>query len=354
MKRRLNTHYLKVWELNKMKNIDIIGNTPLVTLTSASHVYAKLECYNPYGMKDRVAKHMLLKAKKAGILNSESTIIETSSGTFAQALAFVGRSMGYKVHLVVDPRIDKMTLRKLKALGVTIDIVEKMDEEGWQGARLKRVKELLAKDKNMYWTHQYDNEENKETYVSLANELLDENTSIDYLVASVGSGGSLSGTAKRIKEVYPTCKIIAVDAIGSVIFGQEHNPKRLQSGLGNGLNPLNVDFDLIDEVHWLNDSEAYSATLDLVNKEQIFAGNSSGSVYWVSRWIANNDKGKNVFCIFPDRGDRYFDTVYNPEFWQLNNLNKIDFEGLAPAEISNSNEKITNWSFKKQKRGTAS
>jgi len=337
-----------------MKNIDIIGNTPLIKLTSTGHVYAKLECYNPYGMKDRVAKYMLLKARNAGLLNNDSTIIETSSGTFAQALAFVGGNMGYKVHLVVDPRIDKMTLRKLKALGATIDIVEKMDEEGWQGARLKRVKELLAKDKKMYWTHQYDNMENKEAYTSLADELLEENISIDYLVASVGSGGSLSGTAKRIKEIYPECKIIAVDAIGSVIFGQEHNPKRLQSGLGNGLHPANVDHDIIDEVHWLSDSEAYSATLDLVNKEQIFAGNSSGSVYWVSRWIANHNKGKNVFCIFPDRGDRYVDTVYNPEFWELNKLNKINFEGLRPTEINHSNEKITNWSFKEQKRGTAS
>ena len=136
MKRRLNTHYLKVWGLNKMKNIDIIGNTPLVKLTPTGYVYAKLECYNPYGMKDRVAKHMLLSAKKAGLLNNNSTIIDTSSGTFAQGLAFVGRSMGYKVHLVVDPRIDKMTFRKLKALGVTIDMVEKMDEDGWQGTRL--------------------------------------------------------------------------------------------------------------------------------------------------------------------------------------------------------------------------
>jgi len=337
-----------------MKSIDIIGNTPLLRLTSTDHVYAKLECNNPYGMKDRVAKHMLLKAKKAGLINSESTIVETSSGTFAQALAFVGRSMGLKVHLVVDPRIDKMTLRKLKALGATVDMVEKMTEEGWQGARVKRVKALLAKDKNMYWTHQYYNVENKEAYTSLANELLDENTSIDYLVASVGSGGSLSGTAKRIKEIYPKCKIIAVDAIGSVIFGQEHNPKRLQSGLGNGLHPSNVDHDLIDEVHWLSDSEAYSATLDLVNKEQIFAGNSSGSVYWVSRWIANHNKGKNVFCIFPDRGDRYFDTVYNPEFWELNKLNKIDFKGLIPTEINNSRKEITDWSFKKLRGDKAS
>lgn len=337
-----------------MKNIDIIGNTPLVKLTSTHHVYAKLECYNPYGMKDRVAKYMLLKAKKAGLLNSESTIIETSSGTFAQGLTFVGRSMGYKVHLVVDPRIDKITLRKLEVLGATVDIVEKMNEEGWQGTRLKRVKELLEKDKNMYWTHQYDNVENQETYTDLANELLDENISIDYLVASVGSGGSLSGTAKRIKEVYPKCKIVAVDAIGSVIFGQEHNPNRLQSGLGNGVNPLNVDHDLIDEVHWLSDSEAYSATLDLANTEQIFAGNSSGSVYWVSRWIANHNEGKNVFCIFPDRGDRYFDTVYNPEFWQLNNLNQVNFKELIPMKITNSHEKTISWSFKKLKRGNAS
>lgn len=262
--------------------------------------------------------------------------------------------MGYKVHLVVDPRVDEMTLRKLKAMGATVEIVEKMDDEGWQGTRLKRVKELLAQDENMYWTHQYYNVENKEAYTELANELLAAKISIDYLVAAVGSGGSLSGTAKRVKEFYPDCQVIAVDAIGSVIFGQEHNPDRLQSGLGNGLHPLNVDFDLIDEVHWLSDSEAYSATLDLVNKEQIFAGNSSGSVYWVSRWIANQNQGKHVFCIFPDRGDRYFDTVYDPEFWQLKQLHKVDFTSLMPTPINHSHEKISKWSYKKLKEGSES
>ncbi|WP_093471128.1 PLP-dependent cysteine synthase family protein [Paenibacillus popilliae] len=299
--------------------MEAIGNTPLVQLNlnrgGGGKVYAKLEMQNPFGMKDRVAKHMIVEAKRTGQLKDGDSIIESSSGTMACGVALVGTCLGHEVHIVTDPRIDPITLAKLTALGCNMYIVDRMGAHGWQSARLKRLYELIDELPGVYWPRQYDNPDNPAAYDALAHEVMNELGRVDFLVASVGSGGSMTGTARALKRYYPNLKVIAVDCIGSVIFGQPDRPERLQGGLGNSLIAPNVDHALVDEVHWLNDEEAFAATLALAKEQQIFAGNSSGSVYAVAKWVKSCvPQGTTILAIFPDRGDRYVNTIYNKHY----------------------------------------
>ena len=299
--------------------VDVIGHTPLVRLRGGpdtrANLLGKLELMNPFGMKDRFARRAILAAKATGQLGEHGIIVESSSGTLAIGLAMVGRALGHPVHIVTDPRIDPITLAKLYSLNAHVHIVDRMSEHGWQGARLEKLHQLLKEYPGAFWPRQYSNEENPRSYKELAQELLEDVGSVDVLVGSVGSGGSLCGTAREIKKKCPSLLVVAVDAAGSVIFGQPDRPQRRQSGLGNILVPANVDKSCIDIIHWLNDAEAFQATACLAQDEQIFAGNSSGSTYRVARWLsACFPAGQNIVAILPDRGDRYYNTVYNPEY----------------------------------------
>ncbi|MBO2535977.1 PLP-dependent cysteine synthase family protein [Rummeliibacillus suwonensis] len=339
----------------KTSIINAIGNTPLISLEldkeSKASVYAKLEMQNPFGMKDRVAKTIIFNAIDNGQLKKGDPIIESSSGTLAMGIALVGKYLGFDVHIVTDPRIDELTFVKLKSLDVHIHIIDKMAAAGgWQQARLEYLYQFLATHPNAFWPQQYENPNNPLSYRLLAEELLNEIEQVDYLVGGVGSGGSLCGTAHALKEQNPDLRVIAVDAIGSAIFNQKDNPHRLQSGLGNSIHPKNVDYTIIDEAHWLNDEEAFTWTRELARHEQIFAGNSSGSVYAVSRWLSKNvDRGKNIICIFPDRGDRYLNTIYNDDYCKANS---ICIHNLNSSPINNNKkENLSTWFFSRINKG---
>jgi len=325
--------------------LECIGQTPLVQLRlgegAVGRVYAKLELLNPFAMKDRVAKHILLEAKRTGVLRDKAPIIETSSGTMALGLALVGTSLGHQVHIVTDPRIDSITLAKLKATGCTVHIVQNMTKQGWQGARLERLQELMGEYPNAFWPRQYENPDNPRAYTGLAQELLEDLDAVDILVAAVGSGGSLCGTAQALFVTNPHLRVVAVDAVGSVIFGQPDRPYRLQSGIGNSLVPANVNFSVIDEVHWLNDQEAFAATAELARTETIFAGNSSGSVYAVARWLSRTvSKTTNIVAIFPDRGDR---SIYDEAYRIEKGIGDMAFP-THPQETFDTNP-VTAWSY---------
>jgi S-sulfo-L-cysteine synthase (3-phospho-L-serine-dependent) len=299
--------------------VQAIGRTPLIRLRGASSaaglLFGKLELLNPFGMKDRAARSIILEARRTGELRDGAPIVESSSGTMALGVALVGRALGHPVHIVTDPRIDAITLAKLTALGCVVHIVERMTHQGWQSARLERLATLLSELPGAYWTRQYENMGNPQGYVGLAEELLEQLTHIDVLVGPVGSGGSLCGTARQLRERGMRVRVVAVDAVGSAIFGQPDRPARLQSGLGNSLIPPNVDFGAIDEVHWLSDAEAFQAAYELARHEQIFAGNSSGSAYLVARWLTlDAPPGTRVVALLPDRGDRYAGTLYNSDY----------------------------------------
>lgn len=305
---------------------DAVGHTPVVHLRAAPEgvtVAAKLELQNLFAMKDRVARRVVLEARENGALAPGAPIIESSSGTMALGLALTGHALGHPVHIVTDPRIDAITLAKLKALGCAVYIVDAMTANGWQGARLERLAALRAEHPEAYWPRQYANPQNPLAYTALAEELVADMGRIDVLVGAVGSGGSLCGTARALRRALRSAglpdrlRVIGVDAVGSVLFGQPDQPARKQSGIGNSLIPGNLDYAAIDEIHWLNDHEAFAATRDLAREEGIFAGNSSGSVYQVLKHLAGTvAPGTRVVGIFPDRGDRYVDSIYDDDYWE--------------------------------------
>ncbi|MGG7609180.1 pyridoxal-phosphate dependent enzyme [Streptomyces sp. ZG43] len=298
--------------------VDAIGNTPAVRLrvdaADGVEVYAKLELLNPYAMKDRVARRIILEARRTGALREGAPIVESSSGTMALGVALVGTYLGHPVHIVTDPRIDPVTLAKLRAMGCSVHVVEAMTAQGWQSARLERLAALMRDLPGAWWPRQYSNPDNPAAYRTLADELRDDLGAVDVLVGSVGSGGSLCGTSAALLEHLPDLKVVGVDCVGSVLFGQPDLATRKQSGLGNSLYPDNIDYRLIDEVHWLSDDEAFDATQSLAREQKIFAGNTSGSVYRVLTHLAAHARpGTRLVGIMPDRGDRYAETVYRHE-----------------------------------------
>ncbi|MGJ5893460.1 ATP-grasp domain-containing protein [Streptomyces sp. V2] len=326
-----------------------IGHTPVIRAPVAAadgvETYLKLEFQNLYGMKDRVARNIITEARRRGTLAEGAPIIESSSGTMALGVALVGAALGHRVHIVTDPRIDRVTLAKLRALGCEVHIVDAMTGKGWQSARLELLHRLRADLPGAFWPDQYENPDNPAAYRLLAAELTDDLGEFDVLVGSVGSGGSLCGTARALKDTLPGLRVVGVDSVGSVLFGQPDRPGRRQSGLGNSLMPGNLDRRLIHEVHWLNDREALSAARELAREQQIFAGNTSGSVYRVVRHLAARaEPGTRIVGILPDRGDRYADTIYDDGYWAAEALD-AQTAAPAPATISaRSGQTAETWS----------
>lgn len=326
---------------------DSVGHTPLVRLRPPDglqvELFAKLELQNLFGMKDRVARNIISEAKRTGMLQPGAPIVESSSGTMALGVALVGRSMGHPVHIVTDPRVDPITLAKLRALGCQVSIVPAMTGNGWQSARLERLAELMAELPGAFWPQQYSNPDNPAAYRGLAAELLADLEPIDVLVGSVGSGGSLCGTARALRRSLPELRVVGIDCVGSALFDQPDRPKRLQSGLGNSLLPKNLDRRLIDEVHWLNDREAFAATRQLAAEQQLFGGNTSGSVYRVMCDVGRRAApGSRIVGIFPDRGDRYTDTVFSDAHWQQHRLAELA-DRSEPAVVDYGTE-VSAWS----------
>ncbi|MDG9708964.1 pyridoxal-phosphate dependent enzyme [Streptomyces sp. DH10] len=332
--------------------IEAIGHTPLVRLGLGAdrdvRVYAKLEMNNLFAMKDRVAKQIITEARGTGELAEGAPIVESSSGTMALGVALVGTALGHPVHIVTDPRIDRTTLAKLEALGCEVHVVPAMDAHGWQGARLTRLREIMDSNPGAFWPRQYENPQNPAAYRYLAGELLADLDTVDVLVGAVGSGGSLCGTSRVLRESLPELYVAGVDCVGSVLFGQPDRPRRLQSGLGNSLHPKNLDHSLIDEVHWLNDHEAFGATRELAREEKLFAGNTSGSVYRVlGAMAARATPGTTVVGIFPDRGDRYADTVHSDAHWTEKELLRLPV-ATVPRQVLDGTE-VHSWSFRRNR-----
>ncbi|MEU6406692.1 pyridoxal-phosphate dependent enzyme [Streptomyces sp. NPDC046985] len=328
---------------------DAIGHTPLLRLRHPDwrpevEVYAKLEFQNLFAMKDRVARHILLSARRRGDLRPGAPVIESSSGTMALGVALVGRSLGHPVHIVTDPRIDPVTRAKLDTLGCTVHVVEAMTGHGWQSARLELLEQLLRTLPGAFWPQQYSNPDNPAAYRSLAGELLADLPEFTTLIGAVGSGGSLTGTARGLRDRLPGLRVVGVDCVGSALFGQPDWPQRAQSGLGNSLLPKNLDRSLIDEVHWLNDKEAFDATRRLAAEQALFAGNTSGSVYAVLGHLARTSPpGTRLVGIMPDRGDRYVDSVHSEEFWRDRRIDAMPVR-QEPSRVD-LDQVVSAWSY---------
>lgn len=304
--------------------LDNVGNTPVVRIADNDleniELYAKLEFQNPTGsMKDRAASYILKKILHDEIINRATTIVESSSGNFGIALAAYCKKEGLDFCCVIDPNITPANETIIRSLGAHVIKVTEPDEHGgYLQTRIGQVKELVNSIPNSYWVNQYANPYNAEAYYySLGNEIAEDFEKIDYVFIAVSSGGTITGVSRKIKEEHPNAKIIAVDIEGSVIFGGKPR-KRHIPGIGSSIHPAILANAFIDDVVITDEVSSIRECHSLLKQHAIFAGGSSGTVFAA---IKQYFRGKTlnerpvVITVFPDRGDRYSDTIYNEEWY---------------------------------------
>jgi cysteine synthase len=329
--------------------LDLMKGTPLVALRGRlrSHprasLYAKLEYAMPGQMKARVALKIIEDAESSGLLRAGGLIVESSSGTMAEGLACVAAVKGYRLIVVGDSGLDALSAAKLSALGAEVEIVGKPSlVGGWQGARLERLREILEANPGAFWPRQYDNPRIATAYGDVADELIGALGSVGALVGAVGSGASLCGIGHRLLQRGSETRIVAVDAVGSVLFNQPARPRH-QKGHGNDIIPSNLSYELIDEVHWINDGEAFAGCAELARREGLFAGGSSGATYVVASWVAEQlSEDKTVVALFADNGDRYANTTYSSKFLADNSIAGLEAVG-QPTKIHYGIEIADHW-----------
>lgn len=309
--------------------IDCVGNTPLVRLNHVAsdipgEVFAKLEFLNPMGSsKDRIARYMIEKAEKEGKIKKGDLIIENSSGNTAMGLALIAIQKGYRLKVIVRDRISREKLDQLKALGVEIHMVDSSlpPESPYS---YNNITPLMARETpNCYFPDQHNNRDNNEAhYRGTGPEIWEQMQGrIDYFVAGIGTGGTVGGTARYLKEKDPKIRVIAVDPVGSVFYDhfQHHENVRsgpyLLEGLGDEFLIRCADFSVIDEMVQVTDREAFMTARELALREGILAGGSSGAALWGVRQLAKKlDRPARIVTVFPDGASRYLSTIYNDEW----------------------------------------
>ncbi|WP_172368973.1 2,3-diaminopropionate biosynthesis protein SbnA [Sporosarcina jiandibaonis] len=307
----------------KQSVAECIGDTPVVSLKRLFpgkdvDIFAKLEYMNPGGsMKDRPARFIIEHGLKEGTITPDTHLIESTSGNLGIALAMITTLFNLKLTCVVDPKISPTNLKILKCLGANIDMVTEPDEHGgYLKTRIKRVNELTDKDQNALWINQYANENNwKSHYYGTGSELVEQLPGkIDYFLAPVSTSGSIMGIGRKLRERFPDMKVIAVDAVGSIIFNSPPANRELP-GIGASRVPEILNKEEIDDVVHVNDYESALGCRMLLETEGIFAGGSSGSIIAaLHKLLPSLPDGSRVVTIFPDRGDRYLDLVYDDEW----------------------------------------
>ena len=289
--------------------LDLIGKTPIMKINNmvdkdCADVYVKLEKFNPGGSaKDRAALGMVQEAEKQGLLKEGYTIVEPTSGNTGIGLAFIGRLKGYKVIIVMPETMSKERRDLIKAYGAELILTE--GSKGMQGAIEKAME---YKDKEGYFIpQQFENEANtKKHYETTAEEIYEDLSDLDYVVAGVGTGGTIVGVAKKLKEKNKNIKAIAIEPkTSAVIEGGKPGPHNIQ-GIGAGFIPSIYDGSVIDEVIAVSDEDSIKTAKEFVEKEGVLLGISSGAAIYAAIEIAKKiGKGKKVLAIAPDGGEKY-------------------------------------------------
>lgn len=296
----------------------LVGRTPLMELVNYekanginAHILAKLEFFNPAGsIKDRVALYMIEDFENRGLLKAGATLIEPTSGNTGIGLAAAAAAKGYKAILTMPDTMSIERRKLLKAYGA--EIVLTPGAEGMDGA-VKKAEELSEQIEGSIIPGQFTNPANPEAHRrSTAPEIwADTDGKVDVLVATVGTGGTLTGIGSLLKEKNPDIKIIAVEPADSPLLSQGHaGPHKIQ-GIGANFIPEVLDTKLYDEIITITTENAYSTSKSLANLEGILVGISSGAAVWAAAEIAkrSENKGKNIVAILPDSGERYLSTT---------------------------------------------
>src|SRR5712691_6218804 len=292
--------------------------TPHVQLAmKGMDLFAKLEYVNPVGsIKDRAAYWILTRAAERGEICEETTVIESSSGNFATALAAFTHLVGLRFIPVIDPNISPTYESFLRRICPTVVKVEERDDTGgFLKTRLQKVKELCATTPHAYWTNQYGNLDAMEAHYTLtAGEICADFESLDYVFIGVSTAGTFAGVSRRLKEHYPNIRVIAVDTEGSAIFGGAPR-KRHIPGIGSSIVPQLLSYAKMDDVVLVSERETVQACQELLMSHGLFVGGSSGTAFAaVKRYAARMPAYKHPTVLFlcADRGTPYLDTVFDP------------------------------------------
>lgn len=298
--------------------MELIGNTPIVELRNIAkeynvkaNVYAKLEMFNPAGSaKDRIAKAMIEMAEKEGLIKEGATIIEATSGNTGIGLACVAAMKGYKTILTMPDTMSIERRNLLKAYGA--EIVLTPGKLGMKGS-VEKASELQAQIANSFIPSQFENKANPQIhYETTGPEIYqDLEGKVDVFVAGVGTGGTLSGVGKYLKEQNPNIKVIAVEPEKSPLLSKgKAGPHGIQ-GIGANFIPSTLDESIYDEIITVSDEEAYTLGRKLVQKEGLLVGISSGAALSAALSLAKKEEyeGKNIVVLLPDTGERYLSTL---------------------------------------------
>jgi cystathionine beta-synthase len=314
--------------------VDTIGNTPLVKLRTFSNLqgqfYAKLESFNPGGSsKDRIGITIVDKAEKEGQLKPGGTIVEATSGNTGLGLALIGIQRGYKVILIMPDKMSPEKMNIVKAMGCEVIVcpaeVEPEDPRSYYSVS----KKIAGETPGAFYANQYHNDANPEAhYLSTGPEIWKQTEeSITHFVAGLGTGGTISGTAKYLKEKNPDIKIIGIDPLGSIL-AHFHKYRNMEvkakgykvEGVGEDIIPSNVHFDLIDEVVTVNDKESFDWTWKLAKEDGMLVGGSSGlAVAGAYKYFKeNNQDNTRAVVLLPDTGERYLGKVFSEAWLRAN------------------------------------
>lgn len=317
-----------------------IGATPLVELTrlepaSPFRTFAKLEALNPGGsIKDRSALEMLRESIRSGrVVPGRTVVVESSSGNLGIGLAQVCGYYGIRFRCVVDPKTNQQNIAIMRAFGAEVEVVTETDPVTGEylPVRIRRVRELLTGTEHAYWPNQYANPLNPRAHHTTMREIVEALAGrLDFLFCSTSSCGTLRGCAEYVRAQGLPTKIVAVDAVGSAIFGLPAGP-RLIPGHGAAVRPALYQDGLADAVVHVDDLDCVLACRRLATREAILAGGSSGAVVAaLDRMRDQIPPGTTCALVFPDRGERYLDTIYNDD-WVAGHFGDVAHLWKEPA-----------------------
>lgn len=309
--------------MNIYKNIDeLVGKTPLMEISNIikeenaeARIFAKLECFNPTGSaKDRPALQMILKAEEEGILKENSVIIEPTSGNTGIGLAAIGASKGYKVIIVMPDTMSEERIKLMKAYGAEVVLTD--GKKGMQGSIDEAVR-LSKKYENSLIPSQFDNPQNPIAHYKTTGPEIWQDTDgkVDILVAGIGTGGTLSGAGKYLKEQNPNIKVVGVEPLNSPLLTKGVSGSHAIQGIGANFIPDNLDRGIYDEIIDVSNEDAFSFARKMARKEGIAVGISSGAALCGAVELSKRpeNKGKNIVVVLTDTGERYLSTTLYSE-----------------------------------------
>ncbi len=334
---------------SKANVCDAIGNTPIVKLNKVttgvdSEIYVKLEYMNPGGsIKDRIGKYMVEQAIVRGDLKPGGTIIEGTSGNTGVGLAMFAAIHGYKTIFVLPDKQSIEKINNLRAFGAKVIVTPTNVEPDDPRSYYSVSKRMAETTPNSFYVNQYYNLDNQMShYHSTGPEILEQTGGeIDVFMAGVGTGGTISGTGKFLKEHIPHLKVVGVDIVGSILEPFFRTGKVVEAkpyvleGIGEDIFPSNLDFSIIDDMVVVEDKESFLMTRALLTKEAIYAGGSSGAaIVGAIRYAQKLKEPKRILVIIPDSGNRYTGKIYNDDWMRDNGYWDNSFNALISEVLT--------------------